>query len=104
MVLESMNSSTAETARHAAGLVGMDPAFAVNNWYGVFVPAGTSKEIVARLNAEIVKALNMPDAKQRLLESGIEATSSTPEQFATYIQAETKTWAKVIKDGNIKVE
>jgi len=51
-----------------------------------------------------VKVLNMPDAKQRLLESGIEATPSTPEQFATYIQAETKKWAKVIKDGNIKVE
>ena len=80
------------------------PQFAVNNWYGVFVPAGTPKEIVARLNTEIVKVLNLPDAKQRLLESGIEATPSTPEQFATYIQAETKKWAKVVKDANIKVE
>ena len=80
------------------------PGFAVNNWYGVFVPAGTSKEIVARLNAEIVKVLNMPDAKQRLLESGIEATPSTPEQFAAYIQSETKKWAKVVKDANVKVE
>jgi tripartite-type tricarboxylate transporter receptor subunit TctC len=80
------------------------PGFAVNNWYGVFVPAGTSKDIVARLNNDIVKILHMPDAKQRLLESGIEATPSTPEQFAAYIQNETKKWAKVVKDGNIKVE
>jgi len=80
------------------------PGFAVNNWYGVFVPAGTSKEIVARLNAEIVKILHMADAKQRLLESGIEATPSTPEQFATYIQSETKKWAKVVNDAKVKIE
>jgi tripartite-type tricarboxylate transporter receptor subunit TctC len=80
------------------------PGFAVNNWYGVFVPAGTPKEIVARLNADIVRILQLPDAKQRLLESGIEATPSTPEQFAAYIQSETKKWAKVVKDGKIKVE
>src|SRR4051812_8900726 len=80
------------------------PAFAVNNWYGVFAPAGTSKDIVARLNTDIVKILQMSDTKQKLLESGIEATPSTPEQFATYIQTETKKWAKVVKDGNIKVE
>ena len=80
------------------------PGFAVNNWYGVFVPAGTPKEIVARLNTEIVKVLNLADAKQRLLESGIEATPSTPDQFAAYIQSETKKWAKVVKDANIKVE
>ena len=70
----------------------------------MFVPAGTPKEIVTRLNADIVKILQLPDAKQRLLESGIEATPSTPEQFAGYIQSETKKWAKVVKDGKIKVE
>jgi tripartite-type tricarboxylate transporter receptor subunit TctC len=80
------------------------PGFAVNNWYGMFVPAGTPKEVVARLNAELVKILHMPDVKQRLLDSGIEAISNTPEQFAAYIQAETKKWAKVVKDANVKVE
>ncbi len=80
------------------------PQFAVNNWYGVFVPAGTPREIVARLNTEIVKVLHLPDAKQRLLESGIEATPTTQEQFAAYIQSETKKWAKVVKDANVKVE
>jgi tripartite-type tricarboxylate transporter receptor subunit TctC len=80
------------------------PGFAVNNWYGMFVPAGTPKEVVVRLNAELVKILQMPDVKQRLLDSGIEAISNTPEQFAAYIQAETKKWAKVVKDANVKVE
>ena len=83
-----------------AGVAG----FAVNNWYGVFVPAGTPKEIVARLNGEIVKILNMADAKQRLLESGIETTPSTQEQFVAYILAETKKWAKVVKDAGVKVD
>ena len=78
--------------------------FAVNNWYGVFVPAGTPKEILTRLNTELVKILNMPDVKQKLLDSGIEATSDTPEQFAAYIQAETKKWAKVVKEANVKVD
>ncbi len=80
------------------------PGFEVRNWYGVFVPAGTSKEIVARLNAELVKVLQMPDVKAKLLESGIEALHSTPEQFATYIQSETKRWAKVVKDSGARAE
>ena len=80
------------------------PGFAVNNWYGVFVPDGTPREIVARLNTELVKILHLPDVKQRLLDSGIEAISNTPEQFVVYIQAETRKWAKVVKDANVKVE
>ena len=80
------------------------PGFEVRNWYGVFAPAGTSKEIVTRLNSELVKVLQMPDVKSKLLESGIEALHSTPEQFATYIQSETKRWAKVVKDSGARAE
>lgn len=83
-----------------AGLKG----FEVNNWYGVFVPAGTPKDIVVRLNAEIVKALAAPEVKKRLLDAGIIATSSSPEVFAAYVKAEAAKWAKVIKDANITVE
>jgi len=83
-----------------AGLKG----FEVNNWYGVFMPAGTSKEIVAKLNAEIVKALAAPDVKKRLIESGIVATSSSPEGFTAYVKAESAKWAKVINDAGITVE
>ena len=83
-----------------AGLKG----FEVNNWYGVFLPAGTPREIVTRLNAEVVKALAQPEVKKRLLESGIIATSNTPEAFAAYVKAETAKWAKVIREAKITVE
>ena len=83
-----------------AGLKG----FEVNNWYGLFAPAGTPRDVIARVNGELVKILAMGDVKKRLLDSGIIATSSTPEAFAGYIAAETKKWAKVIRDSNIKVE
>jgi len=76
----------------------------VRNWYGVFVPAGTSREIVVRLNTELIKVLQMPDVKSKLLESGIEALHSTPEQFAAYIQSETRRWAKVVKDSGARAE
>ena len=81
-----------------AGLKG----FEVNNWYGLFAPAGTAKDIIARANAETVKALAAPDVKKRLMDAGIIATSSSPEGFAGYIRAETAKWGKVIKDANIK--
>ena len=83
-----------------AGLKG----FEVNNWYGLYAPAGTPKEIIARLNAETVKGLAMPDVKTRLLDAGIIATSNSPEALAAYALAETKKWAKVVKDANIKVD
>jgi tripartite-type tricarboxylate transporter receptor subunit TctC len=83
-----------------AGLKG----FEVNNWYGLFAPAGTSRDIVNRINRELVQILAMDDVKKRLLDSGIIATSSAPDAFQSYIQNETKKWAKVIRDSNIKVE
>jgi tripartite-type tricarboxylate transporter receptor subunit TctC len=78
--------------------------FEANNWYGMFAPAGTPKEITVRVHDETVKALAAPDVKKRLLDAGIVATTNTPEQFAAYIDSETKKWAKVIKAANIKVE
>jgi tripartite-type tricarboxylate transporter receptor subunit TctC len=80
------------------------PGFAVNNWCGVFVAARTPAEVVARLNAELVKVLAMPDVRKRLLENGIGAVSNTPQEFAAYIRAETVKWASVIKDANVKVD
>jgi tripartite-type tricarboxylate transporter receptor subunit TctC len=78
--------------------------FAVNNWCGVFVAGGTPAEVIARLNAELVKTLAMPDVRARLIEVGLEAVSNTPDAFAAYIRAETGKWAKVVKQANIKVE
>lgn len=82
-----------------AGLKG----FATDNWYGVFMPAGTPAPIVERVHAEVQKALAAPDVKKHLLELGIVATgSASPAAFNTYIRNETEKWAKIIRAAGIK--
>jgi len=80
------------------------PGFEVNSWYGVFVPAATPAPIVARLNKELVRAVSLPDVRERLGRDGVEAASSTPAQLLAVVQAEKKLWSKVIKDAGIKVQ
>ena len=83
-----------------AGLAGYD----AYSWSGIVVPAATPKEIVAKLNADIVKALNDPDVKKRLLENGAEAMPGTPDQFAKTLRSEIVKWGKVVKAANIKAD
>ena len=80
------------------------PGYAIHNWAGVFVAAGTPRPIIDRLNVEIVKALAAPDVRQKLLEMGLVAATNTPDQFASFIQSETVKWAKVVKDANLKLD
>ena len=77
------------------------PGFEASTWAGVLAPAGTPKEIVAKLNTEIVKILQMPAIKDRLSNIGDEVVGSTPEQFGAYIKIELVKYAKVIKDAGI---
>jgi tripartite-type tricarboxylate transporter receptor subunit TctC len=74
------------------------------SWAGVVVPAGTPAPIVAKLNADITKALSQPDVKKRLFEEGAEAMPTTPEQFGKMLKAEIAKWTKVVKDANIKAD
>ena len=78
--------------------------FVVPIWYGILAPAGTPREIVNRLNSEILKALASADMKQRLAASGVEPLTSTPEQFADFIKSEIARYAKVVKDAGIKAQ
>jgi tripartite-type tricarboxylate transporter receptor subunit TctC len=71
--------------------------FEVVGWYGVFVPAGTPHSIVAKLNAEVVQILKLPDVGERLASEGAELSGNTPEEFAAYIKVEQAKWAKVVK-------
>ncbi len=71
-------------------------------WFAVAVPAGTPKEIVALLNREIVKAMALPDVKERLATLGFDSIASTPEEFGARIRTDTEKWAKVIRAANIK--
>ena len=80
------------------------PGFQVDSWYGVFVPAKTPKPIVAQLNRELQRILALPDVKERLSRDGVEPAGSTPEHLHNIVQNEKKTWTKVIRQANIKVQ
>jgi len=80
------------------------PGYELENWYGVLAPAGTPRAIVNKVNGEIVKILTTQDVKERLNAQGFEVRTSTPAQFAAYLQSEIVKWAKIIKDSGAKVE
>jgi tripartite-type tricarboxylate transporter receptor subunit TctC len=73
-------------------------------WFGAVVPAGTTRDIIAKLSSEIGKIMNMPEIEQRLSSMGLEPATSTPEQFGAYIKAQIAKWAKVIKQSGARIE
>jgi tripartite-type tricarboxylate transporter receptor subunit TctC len=75
-----------------------------DTWYALYAPAGTPKEIVSRLNAETLKALQAPDFKERAAALGVDLLGTTPEQLAAHQRAEIARWTKVGKAANIKVD
>jgi len=83
-----------------AGVPGYDSSV----WYGVLAPAGTPKDIVATLNAAMLKILKQPDFHALLVTNGMEPIGSTPSDFSKYIDTEIIKWSKVIKSAGIKVE
>lgn len=80
------------------------PAFQAAGWSGFLVPAGTPREIVDKLNKAVIAALAQPQFLEWIAGNGTEAVPSTPEEFASYIKAETAKWSKVVKDAKVKVE
>ena len=80
------------------------PGYDLSVWFGVLAPAGTPREIVQRLNTEIVRILQSPDVKERFLKQGVDVQTSTPEQFDAFVRSEVVRWAKVIKDAGIRAD
>jgi tripartite-type tricarboxylate transporter receptor subunit TctC len=80
------------------------PGFEVIGWFGWLAPAATPKPIVARLHADIVRALKLPDVRDRLLSQSTEPVGNSPQAFAAFMKSEHSKWAKVIKAANVKVE
>jgi tripartite-type tricarboxylate transporter receptor subunit TctC len=75
--------------------------YIVRLWYGVLAPSSTPANLISRQNAEIVKAMNSPDLRKRLLEAGIEPLTSTPDEFAKFIATESVLYAKIVKSAAI---
>ncbi len=84
----------------ASGLPGYD----MSAPQAVFAPAKTPAPVIARLNQDIVRALNRPETKDRLLKSGVDVVGSPPDRVTAMLKSEVATWSKVIKDRGIKVE
>ena len=80
------------------------PGIVVSAWYGMQVPAGTPKEIVSRLHADIVKAVATEKVSRGIIASGLEPVTNTPEQFAAYIREQTVTWGRVVRAARIPIE
>ena len=73
-------------------------------WQGLAAPAGTSPEIVARLNSELNKALSAPEVRTRLRDMGVEAMPTTPKEFAALVNEQMQLWGKVIREANVKLD
>jgi tripartite-type tricarboxylate transporter receptor subunit TctC len=73
------------------------PGYEINSWQAVFAPSGTPKEIVNKINAEIVQMLASPEVRERISREGADPVGSTPEQFAVRVKSEIDKWARVAK-------
>jgi tripartite-type tricarboxylate transporter receptor subunit TctC len=73
-------------------------------WFGILAPAGTPKEVVAKLNAEFNKALQQPDMRKKINDEGADPAGGTPEQFATLIKEDTVRWGKIVKESGAKLD
>ena len=80
------------------------PGFEVSTWQAVMAPAGTPRDIVQRLNAEIVKAMALPEVREKFLSFGTDAASSTPEELGRFLAAEVAKIGRIAKDVGAKIE
>src|SRR5262249_33767093 len=80
------------------------PGFASSSWQGFFVAAKTPADVVAAIQGETAKVLQLPEVKERLVSFAYEPVGSTPEEFGAYFQAEIDKFAKVVKDAHIPIQ
>ena len=81
------------------------PGYEATQWFGVLAPAGTPREVISRLHAELGRTVKEPDVRKRFVADGSDTVSSaSPEEFAAYIKADEAKWAKVVKEAGLKPE
>src|SRR5215210_6452440 len=80
------------------------PGFEVITWFGILVPAATPKEVITKLNGEVVQVLAQPKVSDQLIKMGFEVVPNTPEQFAAFLKDENVRWGKIVRDLGLKAE
>jgi tripartite-type tricarboxylate transporter receptor subunit TctC len=80
------------------------PAYEATSWFAVFGPAKVPRDVVMRINQEVIRAMNLPDVKDKLFQLGLDMQPGTPESLDALIQTETVKWAKVVKDSGAKID
>ncbi|HEY6863034.1 MAG TPA: tripartite tricarboxylate transporter substrate-binding protein, partial [Burkholderiales bacterium] len=80
------------------------PGFDTSLWFGLLAPAGTPKDVIAKVHDDAVRALGLPDVAERIAAQGGEVIGSTPAQFAAFIAAEDAKYAKIIREAGVRLE
>jgi tripartite-type tricarboxylate transporter receptor subunit TctC len=80
------------------------PGFELTNWFGLVVPVGTPSDRIAKLYADVAKALPQKEVGEKFTEMGADPVGSTPEQFGAFMKAESAKWARLIREANIRAE
>ena len=78
--------------------------FDMSTWWGLVAPAAVNKDVIARLSAETLRALRLPDVKERIAAAGADVVGNSPEEFAAFIRNERAKYARIVKEANIKIE
>ena len=92
-----------QTLPDVPAMVDTLPGFEAYEWNGVFVPTGTPKEIIARLNEGLNATLRQPDIMARLQQLNVDFRENTPDEFGVFVKAETERWGKVVREANIRI-
>lgn len=80
------------------------PGYQAESWYGIYAPAGTPADVIARLNASVAKAVQTPAFQQRVADEGLMVDVGAPSQLSDYVAAEEKRWSRVVRDAGLKMQ
>ena len=106
--LRALAVSTKQRSKVAPTIPTMDesgaPGYDATAWFGLFVPAGTPPEVIAKLSDAAIKAVHTPEVSATLLKTGAEPVGSTPAEFDAFYKAEVAKWAQVIRRAKVQIE